>query len=967
LAGPATQSRDSEAKAATVGFDRPLLLSARQDFFGYIRGKAGRALLLGLTGVSVLAVALIFLFIVAHSIPFLTNEQPLLVTDVQFQWAWPPVSAQWVGWSQSADALRAIPAQLAAMFASRDWNPEAGQFGIIDMLVGTLLVTGGALLIAVPAGLMAAIFLSDIVGFRVRQVVKPIVETLAAIPSVAWGFFAIMVVAPWLQDVLGLDSGRNALNASMILAVMAIPTIVSVAEDSLTAVGRELREASYALGATRAETVLTVVLPAAHNGIIAAVMLGLMRAVGETMLVLMAAGNAIQTPTPWYDLTEGVRTITATIASEMGEAAEGSMTRRALFTLGLTLLMFTFVLNMVTEHFLRGIRLRASGSRSKRGMFTSKLSPAMKKAFAAIGVGSAGRGGRFIGRVRGGWGAIRGGAGALWRDIRFGLGQAWGAVTQPIRRGLDGVFTVLAWLSVGAVTLALLLVLGPILWRGGSAVAFRGTVEFREMQYKEYGRGSAEELAAEQAQVAAAREPVYAMLAQFRRGIDTEANEDRAKELYRELDDQLRARGLAREEVFEIRTEVAKPIRNELLKAYRTVDKAEALAHLQAVLAKEDTPRLAGTVVERYFDMAREYRQVVETVDLARREEYLEDLQQVQAAVIELFGPREERLVAEEKYGALRADATANALANLLYKVVWRDVPGQASREQVVVPRREIFRGTAIEELFPMVENNIDAMMHPRATFYWQYFIDPAPPGHFYGGVGKEVLGTLMLTLVAIVVALPLGVVAAGYLVEASSDNLLTRVVRTCVNTLAGVPSIVFGLFGLAFFVIWLMPRLGLESQRSILAGGLTLALLILPVIIRASEEAIRSVPASYREASLASGASPFRCFITVTLPAALPGILTGAILGISRAAGETAPIMFTAAVAYQKGFGWQLHEPGAALSFSAYHMAVGDRIAPMVPHQQYGMVATLVVLILVLNVFAIMLRGRLARRLRGQ
>jgi phosphate transport system permease protein len=187
-----------------------------------------------------------------------------------------------------------------------------------------------------------------------------------------------------------------------------------------------------------------------------------------------------------------------------------------------------------------------------------------------------------------------------------------------------------------------------------------------------------------------------------------------------------------------------------------------------------------------------------------------------------------------------------------------------------------------------------------------------------------------------------------------------------CVNTLAGVPSIVFGLFGLAFFVIYLLPKLGLRQGSSILAGALTLALLVLPVIIRASEEAIRIVPRAYREASLALGASRFRCFVTVTLPAAMPGILTGLILSLSRAAGETAPILFTAGVAMGP-IPTSLSQPTRTLSYSSYDMAVGDKMAMLAPHNQFGMVMTLVAIVLLLNIAAIVLRGRMSRKLRGQ
>jgi phosphate transport system permease protein len=249
------------------------------------------------------------------------------------------------------------------MFASAQWYPKGNpqEFGLLAIIVGSLYVTACSLIIAVPISLAAAVFLSDIAPFSIRQIVKPIIEILAAIPSVAYGFFAVLVLAPWLQRILGLPTGTNALNASLILALMSIPTIVSVSEDALSAVGRNLREGSYALGATRAETITKVVIPAAHSGIVAAIILGMMRAIGETMVVWMASGNANQIPRPWWDITQSVRTMTATIAGEMGETEKYSDHYHALFAIGLVLLAFTFLLNIVSEYFLSKAKKAAGG------------------------------------------------------------------------------------------------------------------------------------------------------------------------------------------------------------------------------------------------------------------------------------------------------------------------------------------------------------------------------------------------------------------------------------------------------------------------------------------------------------------------------------------------------------------------------------------------------------------------------
>ncbi len=303
---------------------RPLALTPGQDLLGYVGSYLGRALLFLITATSVLAVLLILTFVIWRSVPFLRDFG------------------------------------IAEFLTSKAWRPTAEEpkFGALTLIIGSLYVSLAALAFAVPLGILAAVFLSDIVSWKIRNVAKPVVEILAAIPSVAYGFFAVLVVAPWLQRKFGFSTGTNALNASMILAIMALPTIISVAEDAISALGRELREASYSLGATRLETMMKVVIPAAHSGIIAAVVLGMMRAIGETMVVWMASGNATQIPHPWWDLSQSIRTMTATIAGEMGEAAEGMPHRSALFAVGVVLLAMTFVLNVISEYFL---------SRAKKG------------------------------------------------------------------------------------------------------------------------------------------------------------------------------------------------------------------------------------------------------------------------------------------------------------------------------------------------------------------------------------------------------------------------------------------------------------------------------------------------------------------------------------------------------------------------------------------------------------------------
>lgn len=305
-----------------TGRGQSLALTPLQDLGGFLVHHGGRLFLFFVTCSSVLAVFALFFFVIREALPFF----------VKFD--------------------------LAEFFTSAAWYPEADtpRFGALALVVGSVYVTVVALVIAVPVGILAAVFLSDIVSFRVRDFVKPVIEILAAIPSVAYGFFAVLVLAPWMQSKLGFTTGTNALNAALVLSVMALPTIISVAEDSISAVGRELREASYGLGATRFETIFGVVIPAAHSGIIAAVILGMMRAIGETMVVWMASGNANQIPSPWWDLSQSVRTMTATIAGDMGETPKDSAHYWSLFAIGACLLVLTFLLNTVSEYFLNSAK-----------------------------------------------------------------------------------------------------------------------------------------------------------------------------------------------------------------------------------------------------------------------------------------------------------------------------------------------------------------------------------------------------------------------------------------------------------------------------------------------------------------------------------------------------------------------------------------------------------------------------------
>jgi len=240
----------------------------------------------------------------------------------------------------------------------------------------------------------------------------------------------------------------------------------------------------------------------------------------------------------------------------------------------------------------------------------------------------------------------------------------------------------------------------------------------------------------------------------------------------------------------------------------------------------------------------------------------------------------------------------------------------------------------------------------------WEFLTQAPRESMTQGGILPCIVGTLCLSLGAIIIALPIGVASAIYLSEYARPGRILRIIRLGINNLAGVPSVVFGLFGLAFFVTWL------GFGVSILSGALTLGAMSLPVIIGASEEALRAVPQTYREASMGLGATKWQTIYRVVLPAALPGILTGAILGISRAAGETAPIMFTAAVFYTKQLPSSILDEIMAVPYHVYVLATAGTEIEKTRHLQYGTALVLIVLVLGMNLFAIIYRSYLRRRI---
>jgi phosphate transport system permease protein len=235
------------------------------------------------------------------------------------------------------------------------WYPTSlpHQFGLLPLLFGSIIVTFGAIVFSVPLGIVVAIYISEIAGKNEAEILKPFIELLAGIPSVVYGFFGLVVLVPFIQNIFGLPTGQTALAGSIMLGIMALPTIISISEDAISSVPRTIKEGSLALGATEWQTIYKVTLPAALSGISAAVMLGVGRAIGETMTVMMVTGNSAVIPGFPDGIFAPVRTMTAAIALEMGEVPQGSDHFHALFAIGSILFITTLITNIVAEYIKR--------------------------------------------------------------------------------------------------------------------------------------------------------------------------------------------------------------------------------------------------------------------------------------------------------------------------------------------------------------------------------------------------------------------------------------------------------------------------------------------------------------------------------------------------------------------------------------------------------------------------------------
>ena len=382
---------------------------------------------------------------------------------------------------------------------------------------------------------------------------------------------------------------------------------------------------------------------------------------------------------------------------------------------------------------------------------------------------------------------------------------------------------------------------------------------------------------------------------------------------------------------------------------------------LQKEIAQSDSYRRHALAILSTFEAE------LDQMDESRQHDYRVKYKEVKSALQALLGPlpgEETPALTRFQYGPNRWEKAQEKLHSFLYEKKWDYSNPDEVAKEYFVSRAVGFEGTSLVRLFPYVEQNLDKMLLPEWTFYWGFITDSSIDSHIFGGIWPEIQGTIFLAVGAMLFAFPLGVIAAVYFTEYAREGIVTSILRSANSTLAGVPSIVFGLFGLAFFI----NTLKVSESKSVIAGSLTLAIMILPTIIRAAEEAILAVPKTYREASLGLGSTKWNTIVTVILPAALPGILTGGVISLGRAAGETAPIIFTAAVSVGSAIGLAdvFSSPTPALSWNIYNLASEHEAAAEIRHVQYGMVLSLVTIVLLLNMSAIILRARISKKLKG-
>lgn len=561
------------------------------------------------------------------------------------------------------------------------------------------------------------------------------------------------------------------------------------------------------------------------------------------------------------------------------------------------------------------------------------------------------------------------------------------------RKILDKSFTYVAYASLAVIALAILTFLAPIVYRGVGAVIFNATVEHEKFLIENLGRSPTKSDEERIKLSNEARAPLYEMMGKYESPSDTafdakintafDAAFESMKKHSQELLSSLELKGAERgKRIAQISEKIWANYIGEVDKASSDAKKDGTSFALIKVLKGQDE-RLADAVRREvaYLNSIKKLNFMQKS--LIRRnasagikkhiDAVVSELDEQNAAyktfkegIVKLLGQPDIKSkdavnLLRQKYGQTRMDMARSALEDSVLTISVKAKDSGGAEYIKRVKTAEFFKGTKVGEMAEYIEENFDAMLQPHMTAYWGFFFDEPFDSNIFGGIWPMILGTFYLTLGSMIIAAPLGIAASIYFSEYSKGGKSVELLRICVGTLAGVPSIVFGLFGLAF----LINTVKISEGKSVLAGCITLALLILPTIIRSCEESLKAVPNSYREAALSLGANKWKAIRTVILPAALPSMLTGIIISMGRAAGETAPIIFTAATSTGAALAISeiFTQPTPALPWNIYNICSEHEMAERVSHVQYGMVLTLIGIVLLLNAIAIVIRARLQNR----
>ena len=561
------------------------------------------------------------------------------------------------------------------------------------------------------------------------------------------------------------------------------------------------------------------------------------------------------------------------------------------------------------------------------------------------------------------------------------------------RKILDKSFTYVAYASLAVIALAILTFLAPIVYRGVGAVIFNATVEHEKFLIENLGRSPTKSDEERIKLSNEARAPLYEMMGKYESPSDTafdakintafDAAFESMKKHSQELLSSLELKGAERgKRIAQISEKIWADYIGEVDKASSDAKKDGTSFALIKILKGQDE-RLADAVRREvaYLNSIKKLNFMQKS--LIRRnasagikkhiDAVVSELDEQNAAyktfkegIVKLLGQPDIKSkdavnLLRQKYGQTRMDMARSALEDSVLTISVKAKDSGGAEYIKRVKTAEFFKGTKVGEMAEYIEENFDAMLQPHMTAYWGFFFDEPFDSNIFGGIWPMILGTFYLTLGSMIIAAPLGIAASIYFSEYSKGGKSVEFLRICVGTLAGVPSIVFGLFGLAF----LINTVKISEGKSVLAGCVTLALLILPTIIRSCEESLKAVPNSYREAALSLGANKWKAIRTVILPAALPSMLTGIIISMGRAAGETAPIIFTAATSTGAALAISeiFTQPTPAHTRNIYNICSEHEMAERVSHVQYGMVLTLIGIVLLLNAIAIVIRARLQNR----